>query len=414
MNGLFRQEAIDAQRQKALGELSIAQPIPTWVYTLTAVALAAALSVFAFLGHYTRRERVDGYLAPDAGAAQIRAPESGSVTELMVHEGDDVEAGAPIARLALERAIAGRATTELVERELNERLNAVEAEKGQDRQLGAQRAAQLQRRIAGLDREIEQIGTEIELQRQRVEQSRTEVAKAEDLARSGFYSDDKLRSVRSELLDQQTRLNASERQRTTVRRELDSARADLPAIDLQRRAEEERLKRQQSVLTENLAQEAARRETVIRAPISGVVTKISVARGDSVALDRPFATMLPRGSSLHAELLVPTRAIGFVVPGNQVVLRYEAFPFQRFGQYAGKVASVSQAVWSQGEAIGPLTAREPVYRIEVALDRQTVDAGTRPVPLRPGMLVNADLLLERRTVFEWVFEPVIALRARLQ
>jgi membrane fusion protein len=122
--------------------------------------------------------------------------------------------------------------------------------------------------------------------------------------------------------------------------------------------------------------------------------------------------VLPVGT-LHAQLLVPTRAIGFIAPGNSVVLRYDAFPFQRFGQYHGTVASVSGTVWSPGDKIGPLTTREPVYRIDVTLQRQTVSNGGREFPLRPGMLASADILLEKRTVFEWVFEPVLALRERL-
>ena len=64
---LFRQEAIDAQREKLLGELSTARPVPLWIFTLLAVAFAVVFVVFAFVGEYTRRERVEGFLVGDAG-----------------------------------------------------------------------------------------------------------------------------------------------------------------------------------------------------------------------------------------------------------------------------------------------------------------------------------------------------------
>jgi len=144
------------------------------------------------------------------------------------------------------------------------------------------------------------------------------------------------------------------------------------------------------------------------------VTNIAAARGDSLAADALIATVLPRGSGLRAQLLVPTRASGFIVAGNDVVMRYDAFPFQRFGQYHGKVDVVSRSVWSAGEKVGALVAREPVYRVDVKLDRQSVMAGGQEMPLRPGMILSADILLEKRTVFEWVFEPVLELRGRLQ
>jgi membrane fusion protein len=132
-----------------------------------------------------------------------------------------------------------------------------------------------------------------------------------------------------------------------------------------------------------------------------------------VSTDQLLATVLPAGSGVHVELLVPTRAIGFVKAGSVVELRYEAFPFQRFGQYRGVVNQVSKTVWSQGERVGPFTVKEPVYRVDVKLDDQVVRAQGQEFPLKSGMLVGADILLEKRTIFEWVFEPVLELRARI-
>jgi membrane fusion protein len=162
-----------------------------------------------------------------------------------------------------------------------------------------------------------------------------------------------------------------------------------------------------------MVQEEAKREIVIRAPITGVVTNITVSAGQSVSADAAFATILPAGSQLQVELLVPTRAIGFVTKGKEVSLRYEAFPYERFGQYRAVIADVSQTVWSAGDKVGPLTVREPAYRITAKLDKQSVEAMGQEIPLRSGMLVNADILLEKRSLLEWIFEPVLQLRGRL-
>ena len=47
------------------------------------------------------------------------------------------------------------------------------------------------------------------------------------------------------------------------------------------------------------------------------------------------------------------------------------------------------------------------------IDKQTVSAMGQEIPLRSGMLVNADILLEKRSLLEWIFEPVLQLRGRL-
>jgi membrane fusion protein len=415
MRRLFRQEAIDAQREKLLGQVSIARPLPAWVFTALALGFAALIVGFTFWGEYTRRERVDGFLAPDAGAAQILAPEAGTLVELMVGEGERVHGGMPIARLSLERATASGATSaDLVKRELAQRLASLDTEKAGVLLLAERQKDQLRRRLADLRTERAQADAEIALQTRRVASARDDLARTQQLVKDGFVSDTAVTAKQNEHLDQQVKLETLRRSRAAIDRELSGAEGELPAVDLRAQQQLDQLDRERGQLRQNLVQEESRRETVIRAPIAGTVTNIAVSRGASLAADAPLATVLPAGSGLEARLLVPTRAIGFIQPGNEVVLRYDAFPFQRFGQYRGKVQNISRTVWSPGEKVGPMTVREPAYRIDVGLERQTVVAGGQEVPLRPGMLVSADILLEKRTVFEWIFEPVLELRARLQ
>jgi membrane fusion protein len=412
---LFRQEAIDAQREKLLGEVSKARPVPMWVFTVMLAVAAVALVVFAFTGEYTRRERVDGYLELDIGAARVSAPEASVVAELMVKEGDEITAGQPIARLSQERTTAtGANASELVRQELSGRLRSLESEQAQAVLMGEQQAAQARKRVDDVKKELDQAGAEVQSQQQRLASAQQESQRSTQLVKEGLYSEAMMRERRNDVLDQTTKLESLRGSRAAVERELRAAQAELPLIDIRTRTQQQQLDQRKSELQQTLVQEEAHSDSAVRAPITGIVTNIAAARGDSVAADATLATIMPKGSGLHAQLLVPTRAIGFIEPGNQVVLRYDAFPFQRFGQYRGRVTSVGRTVWSAGEKVGTLPAREPVYRIEVALDRQTVGTGAQEFPLRPGMLVNADILLEKRTVFEWVFEPVLALRERLR
>jgi membrane fusion protein len=98
-----------------------------------------------------------------------------------------------------------------------------------------------------------------------------------------------------------------------------------------------------------------------------------------------------------------------------VLLRYRAYPYQKFGHSRGVIASVSRsaiepaelpAMFAGGAAGSPA---EALYRITVALERQHVTAYGKAAPLQPGMQLDADVLLERRRLFEWVLEPVFTL-----
>jgi membrane fusion protein len=414
-NRLFRQEAIDAQREKLLGEVSLARPVPLAAFTGVAILFAALLVSFSVWGEYSRRERVDGFLALDSGAARLLAPGAGTITDILAKEGDEVQAGQPLIRLSYERGTASGATSgELVQREISERIIGLEREQQQVRTLGAQQAEILRRKIEDLQRELAQFEIEIKAQQSRLASARNEFQRAEELFNDKFYSESKLIEFRNNVLDQQVKLEGLRRQRAGVERELSATRAELPTIDMKVQTQIDQVKRQISELQQGSVQEEAKRENVIRAPIAGVLTNIAANRGEAVADEAPLAVVVPKGSGLHAQLLVPTRAIGFVQPGQAVVLRYDAFPFQRFGQYGGKVERVSETVWSPGERVGPMTVREPVYRVDVRLDSQYIATGGQKLSLRPGMSVNADILQEKRKVWEWVFEPILSLKGRLQ
>jgi membrane fusion protein len=412
---LFRQEAIDAQREKLLGEVSLARPVPLWIFTVLALAFAAALVAFSVWGEYARRERVDGFLALDSGAARILAPEPGIVAELLAREGEEVEAGQPLIRLSFERGTAsGVTSSELVQREIAERRLVLERELQQVKLLGQQQADALRRKIADLERELAQFEVEIKAQQSRLASSRNEFQRAEELFKEKFYSESKMIEFRNNVLDQQVKVEALRRQRAGVERELSGARAEEPSIALKTQTATEQIRRQLSELQQGSVEEDAKRENVIRAPVAGIFTNIAAARGETVAESAPLAVIVPKGGGLHAQLLVPTRAIGFVQPGQEVVLRYDAFPFQRFGQYRGTVERVSRTVWSPGEKVGSMVVKEPVYRVDVKLDSQVVATADQKLPLRSGMAVNADILQEKRKVWEWVFEPVLSLKQRLQ
>jgi membrane fusion protein len=58
-------------------------------------------------------------------------------------------------------------------------------------------------------------------------------------------------------------------------------------------------------------------------------------------------------------------------------------------------------------------ASEPLYRITVSLDRQTVAAYGQEQALAAGMQLDADVLLERRRLIEWIFEPVLSIAGRI-
>jgi membrane fusion protein len=181
------------------------------------------------------------------------------------------------------------------------------------------------------------------------------------------------------------------------------ARAQLASLDAQRAAlEQERVDR----ILQNRA--------AIVAPAAGTIGAMLVERGQMVTTGTTLATLIPAGTTLEGHLYSPSRSIGFVRAGQDVLLRYLAYPHQKFGMHRATVTAVSRSAVSAGELgfVPPDSGREPLYRIKVALDAQAVRAYGRLEPLQPGMQVEADILLDRRHLIEWIFEPLLGLAGR--
>ena len=124
-------------------------------------------------------------------------------------------------------------------------------------------------------------------------------------------------------------------------------------------------------------------------------------------------SILPAGAELEAYLLVPTRAAGFIRTAQTVALRYQAFPYQRFGHYLGEVREVGRTIIQPNEASIPVQVQEPVYRVTVRLPRQHVVAYGQSLALRSGMLLDADVWIDRRRLIEWIFDPLLSVAGRV-
>jgi membrane fusion protein len=100
-------------------------------------------------------------------------------------------------------------------------------------------------------------------------------------------------------------------------------------------------------------------------------------------------------------------------PGQEVQISLQAFPYQRFGTVPGAIRTVSTTVLAPNEVpIQGLNIQEPVYRLRVTMSREVVMAYGETIPMQPGMLVSADIVFDRRSLLEWLFDPIYAVRRR--
>lgn len=423
MPSLFRPEAIEGQRQAWLGRIQLVRPLSLTVLTAFAVSAAVAVGAFLFVGDYTRKARVSGYLAPDLGLIRLMPQQAGTLIERHAAEGQQVRAGDALFVLSVDRSTLAGDSQAGVQRALDTRERSLQEASRQQAALVTEQQAALDRRLADMRRELSQIGSEIGLHRKRLELARASLGRLQDLQKSNFISEAQVQSKQEEVLGLEAQTQALERQQATQQREIGVVEAQRRELPLRLQVQQGEIERELAELVQEGAESAARQRIVVRAPTDGVLSAVTVEPGQNVTPGVALATLLPSNATLQAHLYAPSSAVGFLHPQQQVQLRYQAYPYQKFGLQAGRVLDVSRTPLQASElsslplagvVTGAATvAGEPLYRITVALDRQNVTAYGRAQPLTPGMQIDADVLLDRRRLIEWLFEPVLGLAGRV-
>ena len=412
---MFRREVQEHQQRSGFGRIVLIRPVSFAVLT-TAVALLA-LGVFAFLsvGEYTRKSRVGGMLVPIDGVIKVAAPRAGEVRDKRIVEGQQVAAGMPLLRLVEPRArIDGKdAGAEALVRIAvrsheyeTQRSNLVVAARSERQGINA--------RLVRMEREAQGLASEVATLESKARFARSLLARQQELERQGFISTAAWQAAQAEALEQDLRLQVSRRSQVAMERDIASLQAERETTAARARAQLAGLASQEAALQQERIERESQREIAVVAPQDGVVTAISAEPGQIVAAGTTLFALLPVGSPLEAHLFAASRAIGFLRIGQDVLLRFPAFPYQKFGSVGARIASISRTALPPGDlGYGPPDgSREPVYRIKVALDAQSVTAYGKAEPLQAGMQVEADVLVDRRRLIEWVFEPLLSLAGR--
>jgi len=355
---LFRAEALERQTERLRGALLLSQPLPHTLFTLFLAGLVAAALIFLVRHDYVRKQNVGGVLAPDSGLLEMRAPAAGSLVTMHVTGNSHVVAGAPLFTVRLDHTLAGDGA--VTEQLLDE--------------IGVQEAA--------LRQQVRELDSLMANEQRLLDVRAAALARANNLQARGLLAQADYDAVYAQWLQQNGALGRLVLQQAELRSQ---------AAELQK----------QQVRTN------AEQHTTVLAPASGRVATVLRHEGMSVAAGEPVLVVLPEGALLQAELWLPSSASGFVSPGQRVNLRYDAFPYQKFGVQRARIAEIAAS------AVPAQPGAPPHFRALATLERQDILAFGTAHALRPGMTLSADIVVDERSLLDWLLEPLFSIRGKL-
>ncbi|WP_162039625.1 HlyD family secretion protein [Undibacterium sp. YM2] len=435
---LFRPEVTAALGSQWMGSIRLAQPLSASLIAIVALVIATVLIAYITFGSITKKARVTGITVPVGGQLSVAAPNAGILLTTHVKEGEQVKVGQILFTLSTERQNSQGEITALVAQQLASRADSMAAEQRLRQSQYQEKKQALQQRLANLAQEQTQLEQELLLAQRRQQLAQQSVAKYETLQGNGYVSAAQTQQKQEDLLDISTRLSTLQRNKTQLQANQIALQSELDTLANSLATDLTQIERAKASLKQEAAENANRQAVQITATQAGTVTALTNQPGQAINTGQVLASLIPvdaktahageaETGSLEAHLYAPSRTAGFIQPGQEVLIRYAAFPYQKFGLHKATVVDVSRTPFAPSElpqnlattilsnaqqAINGFNSNEALYRIKVRLHEQSINAYGQAQMLKPGMTLEADVLQDSRKIWEWVLEPVLAMNPR--
>lgn len=405
-HSLFRKEVQGHQHGQLYGDVHLALPISWHLIGLTLFLILVASLIFLATASYDQVETVSGTVALDRGVVPVVPQGAGMVSTIHVGEGQAVAAGMPLVDVRTEASLSGGGTVSMRAREALTRQDALLASQGaQLEQAASADGARLAEQVAGLQRELQSVNGQIVEQRELIRISEDALREIRRIADRGFISRRDVEERESLALTRRQQLGQLQQTQVRLVRELGEARHSIQQSAAAAAAQVSSVNSDRAALAQQLTQADATRGYTLTAPVAGTITALTARIGQPTSIDRPLMVILPAETHPFAELYVPTRAAGFIEPGQRVRLAVDAYPYQRFGTLEAVIVSISSATVSRPDASGAII---PVYLVTARILDPYVRAFGRNHRLVPGMALTARITTDQRSLLQWLFEPLLA------
>ncbi len=410
---LFREEALLFSRGSQFGDGILYQPVSVRLMVAGALMACLVFLLFATFATFKQVERVRGYLSPVVGESKVFANTAGTISAINIKEGDRVEAGQVLMTITAPGfEVTGK-------NQLQEQIALVDSQIQllKQRQINKKLQAQIEQqkfhsRTQSLVEELSVAEQAHQLLKQRLEIIDSDYDKHQILFDRDLISRRELDRIRSEQVTLQQQSKSSEAELLSRESTLLDATQQLEMLKAQAHD-------QQLSLAANLLQLQQRRAELqilsaqsIVAPVSGIVDNLMYDVGESVDARLPLLTVLPESQELEAHLYLPSRAIGELRAGQELMISYDAFPYQLYGTHSAEVARISGTVIDPREHLIPLEVNEPVYLVRAYTGSVIEHAGAQ-YQLQPGMQFTADVVTGEETLMQRITRPLSSVERRL-
>lgn len=413
---LFRKEALENQFDKLHGDVIVVPKTSVLFIVLILVFWVVLLAIWLYSANYARKETVLGWLEPSGGIHRVFADTNvGTIEKVNIEVGQKVKRGDALFVISNVKALESGQDLEFeLLGEYKAQQQALSRRITREKQINTLEIQQINLRVENLVQEISQADIQIATLTEMLALVNQREANYKNLQTPGYVSKDQYMSVKEQKLGIQSEFQTAVRGQLTLKHSLSELRYQQQILPQQQQNEIAQLERQLSELNQQILQLTGQQKYVVKAKVDGVIGNLQMQQGDVVSSQDLLATINPLEKEFSANLLIPVRAAGFLQQGQSLKIRYDAFPYQKFGLFDGHITTISQSIILPNEVMhAHIAVQEPVYLVQAQIKQNNIHAYNQQIALKSGMTLSADVVLDNRNLFEWLLEPIFSVQGRL-
>ncbi|MGF1831745.1 HlyD family efflux transporter periplasmic adaptor subunit [Photobacterium angustum] len=411
---MFRNEVLEAKKQRLFGTVIVTQPMSIYAISLTCFIVFILIFIYLSQANYSRKETVNGYLTPEKGLVKVFSNRMGVIANIYVVEGEVIEQGKEIVKIKNSQSLTtGIELSTALSYELSLQIGYLEKELNTVVKVNEKELSRIKRQITQLNKSILALNNAKETNKKKIRLKENQLNNNQKLLQKGHISQSQIDLVTEQYLDSLEANDRLDREIANVNAEISTLRSEYISLPEQLTLKQIVINRQLSELKAQVTELDNQYEFTQKAPESGIVTAIQPSIGTRVDPNTPLLSIIPVDSPLEIELLLPTRSAGFVQIKDKINIRFDAFPYQKFGIVVGEISNIDKALILPTDRQLPIKFDEAMYRVRAKLHKQSVQAYGKEFPLKVGMIAEVDIILEKRSLLEWLLDPIYAVKGTL-
>lgn len=411
---IYRKEAIEYKKHHWKGKALLLAGLPAWLIVLLSFSFLAILIATTIFCSFTQRIDVKGEVITLPQSVNVYAPQQGFVISQYAKVGDIVNKGQPLYEIDISRnTTTGNVSAAQIE-VINEKIANAE-------DIISKLSHNKEETSLSLDKQLKTINDSLKETNQMLANAQTGLKKMHDNLASydkylsdGLITKDQYNYQHSLYFQQQSTYQSLVSQKMQLESQVTQLNSDkitkTADFDNQISSQENQINDYKNQLVES----SANGNIIIKATTEGRIESLAVTKGQMVDKGSSLAQIKPTGDiEYYLILWLPNNSIPYVKPGDVINIRYDAFPADKFGQFPGKILSISSVPTSRQEMSeytnvtdGTNQQELALYKTIVKIENKTFEYNGKTLSLSNGLKAQAVVFLEERPLYMWMFTPV--------